>query len=444
MLNSLRMMCLALVMALGLACTATSAFAADRVTLKDGSVLEGKVLREEGGIVWIKVSVGGIEQERMLLPSEVKLVERNVGDTKSDSKSATKTDAKSDDKIATPVIVPADTTESAKGTPGVPRAMVITMGDKEKGDMVGIYMTAYSIQEVLPLIEKEIGNDGTGILVLRINSGGGYLMEIQKLSDMIENELKPKFRVVGWIEFATSAAAMTAHAIEEIYFTSRGEYGSCTGFAGSAYRPVEGLGLQEVLFQMEKISARGKHNPLIMRAMQIQQPLSATVKPDGTVEWYPDAKGGEIVVNRDNEVLSFNSVEAKAVKFSRGTADTLEELTKAMGYNELNWVGDRLPGIAWPVSKAEKFQMDFRSKTLDGQNSMDAIFRKYQRTVQEAAAAQDRTVRSGLVGTARRELERLEAIIRNNPRIALINWNGEEGFREMIDEQKRILRDILR
>jgi hypothetical protein len=195
---------------------------------------------------------------------------------------------------------------------------------------------------------------------------------------------------------------------------------------------------------MEKISARGKHNPLIMRAMQIQQPLSATVKPDGTVEWYPDAKGGEIVVNRDNEVLSFNSVEAKAVKFSRGTADTLEELTKAMGYNELNWVGDRLPGIAWPVSKAEKFQMDFRSKTLDGQNSMDAIFRKYQRTVQEAAAAQDRTVRSGLVGTARRELERLEAIIRNNPRIALINWNGEEGFREMIDEQKRILRDILR
>ena len=443
MLNSLRMMCLALVMTLGIACTCTSAFAADRVTLKDGTVLEGKVLREEGGIVWIKISVGGIEQERMLLPSEVKIVERNVADTKSDGKSAAKTDAKTDDKIATPVIVPSDTPETTS-KPGVPRAMVITMGDKDKGDMVGIYMTAYSIQEVLPLIEKEIGNDGTGILVLRINSGGGYLMEIQKLSDMIENELKPKFRVVGWIEFATSAAAMTAHAIEEIYFTSRGEYGSCTGFAGSAYRPVEGLGLQEVLFQMEKISARGKHNPLIMRAMQIQQPLSATVKPDGTVEWYPDAKGGEIVVNRDNEVLSFNSVEAKAVKFSRGTADTLEELTKAMGYNELNWVGDKLPGIAWPVSKAEKFQMDFRAKTLDGENSMQAIFRKYQRTVQEASSAQDRTVRSGLVGTARRELERLEAIIRNNPRIALINWNGEEGFREMIDEQKRILRDILR
>jgi ClpP class serine protease len=204
-------------------------------------VLEGKVLREEGGIVWIKVSVGGIEQERMLLPSEVKLVERNVGDATADSKSATKTDpksdAKSDDKIATPIIVPGGTSETTS-KPGVPRAMVITMGNKKVGHKVRIYMTANSIQEVLPLIEKEIGNDGTGVLVLRIDSGGGYLMEIQKLSDMIEYELKPKFRVVGWIEFATSAAAMTAHAIEEIYFTSRGEYGSCTGFAGSAYRPV--------------------------------------------------------------------------------------------------------------------------------------------------------------------------------------------------------------
>lgn len=435
MLKTLRMMCLALVMTLGVTFTASQAFAADRVTLTDGTVLEGKVIREEGGIVWIKVRVGGVEQERMLLPSEVKVVERNVGDA-----AASKSD-KADEKLATPVIVPSEETTSK---PGVPRAMVITMGDKAVGDMVGVYMTAYSVQDALPTIEKEIGNDGTGVLVLRINSGGGYLMEIQKLSDMIEYELKPKFRVVGWIEYATSAAAMTAHAIEELYFTSRGEYGSCTGFAGSAYRPVEGYDLQEVLFQMEKISARGKHNPLIMRAMQIQQPLSATVKPDGSVEWYGDAKGGEIVVNRDNEVLSFNSVEAERVKFSRGTADTLEELTKAMGYNELNWVGEKMSGVAWPVSKAEKMQMDFRRKTVDGENSMQLVAGKFNRLAASAAQEQDRTLRAGLVGQARRELEKLEAIIRNNPRIALINWGGEPEFREWIQERKDFLRDLMR
>ncbi len=442
MLKTLQTMCLAIVMLLGVAMPAASAFAADRVTLKDGSVLEGTIVREANGIVWIKVSVGGVEQERMLLPSEVKGVERNVsaGEKSEKTEKTTAPTDKTDDAITTPVIVPSTTAKS-----GVPRAMVLTMGDATNGnDMVGVYMTTHSVEQALDTIKQEIGDDGTGVLVLRINSGGGMLLEIQKLSDMIQNELKPKFRVVGWIEFATSAAAMTAHAIEEIYFTRRGEYGSCTGFRGNQFAPMEGYELEVVLHTMERISARGKHNPLIMRAMQIQQPLSATVKPDGTVEWYPDAKGGEIVVNREGEVLSFNSLEAERVKFSRGTADTLEELTKAMGYNELNWVGERMEGIPWPVSKAEKAQMDFRAKTRDGENSMNSIFAKYQRNVAAAASEQDRATRSGLVGVARRELDRLEAIIRNNPRLALINFNGEENFRQLMEEERNRLKELMR
>jgi hypothetical protein len=443
MLKTLQTMCLALVMLLGVGVTASGAFAADKVTLKDGTVLEGKIVREANGIVWIKVNVSGVEQERMLLPSEVKTVERDAGGKsadKADSKSETKADSKTDsDAITTPVIVP------GAGNTNVPRAMVLTMGDATNGnDMVGVYMTAFSVQESLDTIKKELGEDGTGVLVLRINSGGGMLLEIQKLSDMIQNELKPKFRVVGWIEFATSAAAMTAHAIEEIYFTRRGEYGSCTGFRGNQFAPMEGYELEVVLHMMERISARGKHNPLIMRAMQIQQPLSATVKPDGTVEWYPDAKGGEIVVNRDGEVLSFNSLEAERVKFSRGTADTLEELTKAMGYNELNWVGERVEGVPWPVSKAEKAQMDFRSKTRDAENSLQVINGKFMRLAQQAQQAQDRAERSGLVGSARRELDKIEAHIRNNPRLTLINWGGDEQFREWIEERREFLKNLLR
>lgn len=440
MFKTLQTMCLALVMLLGVTVPAASAWAADRVTLKDGSVLEGTIVREANGIVWIKVNVGGVEQERMLLPSEVKGVERNVSSGDKATKTAPAREEKTDDAITTPVIVPSTTANS-----GVPRAMVLTMGDATNGnDMVGVYMTTHSVEQALDTIKQEIGDDGTGVLVLRINSGGGMLLEIQKLSDMIQNELKPKFRVVGWIEFATSAAAMTAHAIEEIYFTRRGEYGSCTGFRGNQFTPMEGYELEVVLHTMERISARGKHNPLIMRAMQIQQPLSATVKPDGTVEWYPDAKGGEIVVNREGEVLSFNSLEAERVKFSRGTADTLEELTKAMGYSELNWVGERMEGIPWPVSKAEKMQMDFRAKTRDAQNSMEVINGKFNRTVQQAQQAQDRATRSALVGTARRELDKLKAHIRNNPRLALITWGGDEEFRQWIQEREDFLRDLLR
>ena len=115
-----------------------------------------------------------------------------------------------------------------------------------------------------------------------------------------------------------------------------------------------------------------------------------------------------------------------------------------MGYSELNWVGERVDGVPWPVSKAEKMQMDFRAKTRDGENSMNSIFAKYQRHVQAAAGEQDRAARSGLVGVARRELDRLEAIIRNNPRLALINFNGEENFRQLMEQERDRLRDLLR
>ena len=107
------------------------------------------------------------------------------------------------------------------------------------------------------------------IVVFRFYSGGGLLLEIQPLSDIIQSKYKKKFHSVAWIESAISAAAMTAHTFNDIYFTSQANYGACTGFAGSLDRPVVGIELEEVLAMMEKISDRGGHDTRIMRAMQI-------------------------------------------------------------------------------------------------------------------------------------------------------------------------------
>src|ERR1041384_4869288 len=136
---------------------------------------------------------------------------------------------------------------------GVPRAAVISLGDHDK-EMVGQFITADSLDRCIPLLEKE----HIDIVAIRINSGGGALLEIQKLSDEIEFKFKPKFRTVAWIEHAISAAAMTAHCMEEIYLMPGASYGACTGWYGQL-TAVKGRDLQEVLYMMEKISARGKH-----------------------------------------------------------------------------------------------------------------------------------------------------------------------------------------
>lgn len=416
-----------------------SAIAADKVTLKDGTVLTGTIVRETSGIVWIKTSVGGVETERMVLPDEVKLVEREGAKTNRPAEEAPAEEGDATEASGGAALVG----EEPEYKPGVPRAMVVTLGDQQNGHMVGVYMTADILKRAIPTMEKELGTDRTGILVLRVHSGGGYGLEVQRLSDLIENELKPRFRVVGWIDYAISAAAMTMHCVEEIYFTTDGRYGSCTGFYGDASRPVEGFELEEALYQMEKISERGKHHPLIMRAMQIQQPLSASIDEIGNVQFYPDATSGTIIVNPEKEVLTFNAKSAEAVKFSSGQADSLEDLARHMGLPEVQWVGKRVRGYPWPISKAEEMQIKFRQATKEGELAEARLRESYDRRLAAAQAAQDRD-RASFVGQARQNLERIKAIFRNNPNLKLFRYGGDRQYREWLEEQERILRDLLR
>jgi hypothetical protein len=434
--NWLLMCALALV---GLFAT-PSTLAADKIVLKDGTILTGAIVRESSGIVWIKTNVGGIETERMVLPDEVKSVDRDAG--KADAKADAKEDALAGDEAAAGAasVLEGDEPEYK---PGVPRALVLTLGDEQNGHMVGVFMTADIIRRSIPTLEKELGTDRTGILVLRVHSGGGMLLELQKLSDVIENELKPRFRVVGWIDHAISAAAMTMHCVEEIYFTTDGEYGGCTGFRGGADKPMEGFELEEVLYMMEKISARGKHDPLLMRSMQIQMPLSATIDENGVVRYFGDANSGEIVVNPEREVLTLNALSAEKIKFSSGRADSIEELARHMGLPEVQWVGKRVRGYPWPISKAEEMQIRFREQTKEDQAAEGRLWASYERRLAAAQAAQERD-RAGFVGQARQNLERIKAIFRNNPNLKLLRFGGDRPYREWLDEQERILRDLLK
>jgi hypothetical protein len=431
----------ALAVGLALLAPAGRAWADDKVTLTDGRVITGQITRELEGYVWIRVSSGGIVREEMLRPDQIRSIERDAPAAKAEA--------------AAPAARPEPRARPAAS--GTPRAAVLTLGEGGDKDMVGIYMTAETLRRAIPLLEA----DGVSVLVLRIKSGGGALLEIQRLSDLIEFELKPKFRTVAWIDSAISAAAMTAHCLNEIYFTSQGNYGACTGWFG-ALQAVKGRELEEVLYMMEKISARGGHHPAIMRAMQVSADpeefralnvsgapgaLSATINPDGTVSWFADTTSGQHVLNPKGNVniLTFNAAEAERFKFSRGTADTLEDLARLMGFTELEWVGERVPGIIWPVSKAERLQMDFRDKTYRDQIAVQSYWVAYQQAIAVARAQQDRNERGRFVGKARQELNKIKSMMKNNPNLVLFVMNMlPKQYEEWLEEQEKLLRDLMR
>lgn len=412
------------------------AFAADKVTLKDGTVVEGTIVREVEGYIWVKTNLGGLDREVMYRPDEIRTIEREGAAA-----------AKEGDAPA-PAAAPAATEATPpKVRSGAPRAAVITLGSREsdQGDEVGIYMTAHALKEMIPVLEEELGTDGTGVVVLRVTSGGGLLLEIQRISDVIHNEYKKRFRTVAWIDSAISAAAMSSHCIEEIYFTPQGNYGACTGWSG-ALQAVKGRELEEVLEMMRRISARGGYDPLIMRSMQIQQPLSATVDENGEVKFYGDSTSGEILVNRDGEILTFNAQTAAHVKFSRGTAANVDDLRKLMKYEELEWVGQSVKNINWPVSKAEKWNIAYRKKVHEDEERVQEYFRSYNLQLQAAAGEQTREGRGKFVNQARNALNRIKAACKTNPNFALLQLNltNEKDLQEFFEREERRLRDLMR
>jgi hypothetical protein len=416
-----------LVVLLATALLTTLASAVDKVHLKNGKVIEGTIIREVEGAVWIKTKIGGVESEEMFGSTEVAKIERDAASTPAPTEPVTA--KKADEK------------PSGKG---VPKAAVISLGDNENGHMVGVFMTADILKRAVPLLEKELGTDKTGIVVFRIHSGGGLGLEVGKINDVIQKEYKTRWRTVAWIESAISAAAMSAHGMEEIYFMTHGNYGGCVGFYGSFDKPVEGWELEKTLAQMEGISDQGNHNRLIMRAMQLIMPLSCTIKPTGEVVWYADATSGEIVVNREKEVLTFDSKLALKTKFSKGTADNLEELTKAMGYTELDWIGKKWKNYPYPVCEAEKLQIEFRQKTKHDQAAIESYYATFQREIAAAASEQDMTRRGAFLGKAKQALEKIKAMVKNNPNFKLMIFNGDENYERFVKEAEKTIRELTR
>lgn len=439
-------------LAIGVAGVSSRAIAAAvgdhaKITLKNGKTVEGEIVRELEGIVWLKIGSGNLEETRMFTPSEMKSIERNPAsdvagpeakaeETKADE---SKAEAPKAEEVKSAEATPAPADEAPKPRrPGVPRAAVITLGEGGERDMVGLYMMAKPLHDAIPLLKQE----DVDIVVFRVNSGGGALLEIQKLSDVIYNEYRKNFRTVAWIDWAISAAAMTSHAIEEIYFTPEGAYGACTGWSGELVA-IKDRGLEEVLFQMEKISARGNHKFEIMRAMQIMEPLSAKISPEGDVSFYQDTTSGDLVLNPKGRVLTFNSQTAAKVKFSLGTAGTLDELAKAMRLPEVEWVGVKKPGYLWPICRAEQMQMDFREKTARD----DQQFSEYVQTLNAAlqmGSGMDDDRKARLAGKARECMNRILSAVNNNPNLSIFKFNimPDKFKEEWVEPTEKKIKDL--
>jgi len=399
-MNLLRHLVIALAV---LAACVTTAFGSATIHLKDGRVLEGEIVRETDTFLFIRVMIGGVGKDELVLRSNIDRIEAAEAPATApgDEMDELDRDAESED--------------AAASRDGAVRVAFITLEE-----MVGPFMFAPALSDSVEALE----DDDVDVVILRFNSGGGALAEIEPLIEVIEDEIKPEYRVAAWIESAISAAAMTASICEEIYFMSEGNLGAATGFrqGGSGAESIAGRELEEVLRLMEGVSERGQKNPLVMRAMQVPTELSVDFTSDGRVVWRNDLEGEHIVAT-ENDILTFDSQTAVKYQYARGVANSKDELMRQMGYSDWVEVG----------FDADEIQQRHREEVARGQTEIQKAFQLLQLSLA-----------SGDVVKAQRYLGQLKAWATRNE--AFVKYNGltDENLRQAEREIDRVRREQRR
>jgi hypothetical protein len=372
----------------------TTTALADKIHLKDGRILEGKIVREGADFVIFKIKVGSIEQDKVFDAKEVVKIERDDPAPKTDEAEKAKADAAaaSDKKP-----------EAAKHT-GATRVAILNFGppsdwQSKTGDMVGVQVSSKAFKDVVPMLEKA----KVEVVVVRINSGGGYTLELGRFHEIFETYYKPKFRTVAWVESAISCAAMSPWVLNEFYFLPNGNIGGCTEWSGNQ-NASKGMKLEMILATMEQASDRAGRDRKIMRAMQIMDPLSYDIDESGNIVWRDDELG-QHVLNRAKRVYTMNAQDAVRSRFGKGIAATKEELAKAMGLQEVEWVAlDASEYIDNNIVENDRVE-----------KRTGEVYEKYTLHIGLADRMQDKKMRGAELARAKRYLAELRNMVKVNP-----------------------------
>jgi hypothetical protein len=189
------------------------------------------------------------------------------------------------------------------------------------------------------------------ILVLKISSNGGLVSEAELISEAIEAVAK-RHRVIAWVDKAISAGCSTAMSCDEIYFMTTGTAGSVTTLMGNRSVPEDfvfpdGTTMREHVERFVELAKRHGYSEHIARAMKFNHHMCTYDKDPktGKVTWYGDLSG-EFKLSDANSNLCFNSSNALHSGFSKGTADTVEELARLLDLKKWHEVSDHGRKIA--------------------------------------------------------------------------------------------------
>jgi membrane-bound ClpP family serine protease len=272
----------------------------------------GKTKHIEGAITKVKKDYIYVEGELIFIADIVSISGSN--------ESADTTDSPSGDDST----VETKTTNPMVKTPGIDGDLSIGVFILPMEGSVGGEMRATELELLAEYIDENIGPGQ--VIVLKVDSGGGAGRMWSDIRDTIF-KVRENHRVISWIhDDAISAAAMTVYCCDEIYYTSLGAVGSCSGYRGDPNNPLSTAEQQDMITEMEKVITQSSRTIHLSACMFLLDKWLTYDKDPLTGEiTYYDTDEGEFALSTGTN-LTLTAQTALDAGLCDGIADTQEEL----------------------------------------------------------------------------------------------------------------------
>jgi hypothetical protein len=316
----------------------------DKVTFRNGRVLEGQVLEETETTVRMRIVVAGISTVTTYQKADILSIEHDI-----------KVDAEE-----TPVApgqrpgAPKTGDEKREVREGAPRVYHFTLEgdfgrDITSSPLSRAFEQAVSASPDVIIIEMDARSRG--------GFDGLFGARIEQMTPMIERAMADGQRVVFWIDEAIGGAAFLPFVSPEIYFKDDGRLGGVGTLQDFdiGNKRVNEKQISLRLGHAEGLAITGGYAPELIRAMArmdywlayrirggqiefLQREPSQQDISDGWILLSDDGKGTnkdkmeDVVRGRGNDVLNLNAETAVQLQVSDGTADTLDDLVFLLGY----------------------------------------------------------------------------------------------------------------
>ncbi|MFK7959176.1 MAG: hypothetical protein AB8G96_01515 [Phycisphaerales bacterium] len=377
--------------------------------------------------ITIKTDIAGRKAEKTVFGADIKLLETSTGEEESGEKTG---DARPGNRGESGRFRP----EGRKAAPGSRIGAGKEVPRDDQGRPIGVFMLpleggvgqTFRHDEIIELGRYIDENYGPGqTIVLFVNSNGGLVLEALDIAEAI-HEIRKRHRVVAWVDKAISAGCMTAMSCYEIYFRTAATAGSVTTLVGST--SLQGPQVAEHVEHFAELAEKSGYSEHIARSMKLNKHMCSYDRDEetGEVTFYGDLRG-EFDLSTADQNLSFNSNNALHAGFSKGTADTGEELAELLGMPQWVEIDDYGRRIAkrW-ADKYESLQERFQFINAEFQ-------------IKDAGADPIRRLKT--------QINLVKEVLRNfdrHERITMLSFGAKEAWEERLDEMQYQLRQMTR